>query len=129
MAITLAKFGSDANGTGHASYSPSVNPSIGVTYGNNFNGITVNRTSNNTAYTFEKFGKKLGWKINYTHLSTADKAKLEVLFAYTKGRLNNFFFAENGSDYDYKVRFLKDKFNFREVAVGIFSISLAFEQD
>jgi hypothetical protein len=129
MAITSAKFASASDGTGNTSYSPSVNPSIGVTYGNQFKGVKVNRTYNNTAYTFEKFGKKLTWKLSYSHLSSADKAKLEVLFAYTIGRKKAFYFAEDGSTYSYNVRFTKDSFNFREVAVGVFSISLSFEQE
>ena len=129
MAITSAKFASASDGTGNASYSPSVNPQIGVSYGNQFKGIKVNRTYNNTAYTFEKYGKKLTWKLSYSHLSSADKGKLEVLFAYTVGRKTDFYFSEDGSNYSYNVRFTKDSFEFREVAVGVFSISISFEED
>jgi hypothetical protein len=129
MAITSAKFASASDGTGNSSYSPSVNPQIGVGYGNQFKGVKVNRTYNNTAYTFEKYGKKLAWKLNYSHLNSTDKGKLEALFAYTVGRKTNFFFSEDGSNYSYNVRFTKDSFEFREVAVGVFSISISFEQE
>ena len=129
MAVTSAKFASASDGTGNASYSPSVNPEIGISYGNNFPGITVRRAYNNTAYTFEKFGKKLSWKINYSHLSATDKGKLEALFAYTKGRKTNFYFAEDGSNYSYNVRFDKSKFDFRDVADGVFSVSFSFTED
>jgi hypothetical protein len=129
MAITSAKFASASDGTGNSSYSPSVNPSVGVTYGNKFKGVKVNRAYNNTAYSFEKYGKKLTWKLSYSHLSSADKQKLEALFAYTIGRKKDFYFAEDGSSYSYNVRFTKDTFEFREVAVGVFSISISFEED
>ena len=128
MAVTSAKFASASDGTGNGSYSPSVNPEIGVSYGNQFKGITVRRAYNNTAYTFEKYGKKLTWKLNYNHLNATDKGKLEVLFAFTIGRKIDFYFAEDGSTYSYNVRFLKDSFEFREVAYGVFSISFSFEE-
>jgi len=128
MAVTSAKFASASDGTGNGSYSPSVNPEIGVSYGNQFKGITVRRAYNNTAYTFEKYGKKLTWKLNYNHLNATDKGKLEVLFAFTIGRKKDFYFAEDGSTYSYNVRFLKDSFEFREVAYGVFSISFSFEE-
>ena len=129
MAVTSAKFASAGDGTGNGSYSPSVNPEIGVSYGNQFKGITVNRAYNNTAYSFERFGKKLTWTLNYNHLNATDKGKLEALFAYTVGRKTNFFFAEDGSNYSYNVRFTKDNFAFREVAYGVFSISFSFAED
>ena len=128
MAVTSAKFASASDGTGNGSYSPSVNPEIGVSYGNQFKGITVRRAYTNTAYTFEKYGKKLTWKLNYNHLNATDKGKLEVLFAFTIGRKKDFYFAEDGSTYSYNVRFLKDSFEFREVAYGVFSNSFSFEE-
>ena len=88
----------------------------------------MRRAYNNTAYTFEKYGKKLTWKLNYNHLNATDKGKLEVLFAFTIGRKKDFYFAEDGSTYSYNVRFLKDSFEFREVAYGVFSISFSFEE-
>ena len=83
-------FASANDGTGNGSYTPDTNPQVGVRYGRNYNGITVNRAYDNTAYTIEKWGRKRSWNLQYTHLDATDKSRLEALFEYTEGRKNGF---------------------------------------
>lgn len=128
MAVTSAKFASASDGTGNSSYTPSTNPQVGVRYGRNYNGIILNKAYDNTAYTVEKYGRKRSWTLNYSHLNATDKAKLEVLFEYTEGQKNAFYFSEDGSNYSFNVRFSDKTFEFTEVAYNVFSISFSFEE-
>ena len=128
MAVTSAKFGENDSGNNNANYSPSTNPQIGIRYGRNYNGIVIRRAYNNTAYTTQKYGRKRSWTLNYTHLSSADKAKLEALFEYTVGQLKPFFFSEDGSNYSFQVRFVQSGLEFAEVAYNVFSTQLQFEE-
>ena len=128
MAVTSAKFARASDGTGNGDYTPSTNPSVGVRYGRNYNGIILNRAYDNTAYTVEKYGRKRSWTLNYSHLNSTDKGKLEVLFEYTEGQKNDFHFSEDGSNYSFNVRFTDKTFEFTEVAYNVFSISFSFEE-
>lgn len=128
MAVTSAKFARASDGTGVSDYTPSTNPSVGVRYGRNYNGIILNKAYDNTAYTVEKYGRKRSWTLNYSHLNATDKAKLEVLFEYTEGQKNAFYFSEDGSNYSFNVRFSDKTFEFTEVAYNVFSISFSFEE-
>ena len=120
MAVTSAKFASASDGTGNGSYTPSTNPQVGVRYGRNYNGIILNKAYNNTAYTVEKWGRKRSWTLQFSHLSSADKVKLEALFEYTEGQKNAFYFSEDGTNYSYNVRFVDKTFEFTEVAFNLF---------
>ena len=128
MAVTSAKFASASDGTGNGSYTPSTNPQVGVRYGRNYNGIILNKAYNNTAYTVEKWGRKRSWTLQFSHLSSADKVKLEALFEYTEGQKNAFYFSEDGTNYSYNVRFVDKTFEFTEVAYNVFSISFSFAE-
>tara|TARA_R100000742_G_C4247846_1_gene66533 strand:- start:219 stop:608 length:390 start_codon:yes stop_codon:yes gene_type:complete len=128
MAVTSAKFASANDGTGNGSYTPSTNPQVGIRYGRNYNGIITRKAYNNTAYTTQKFGRKRSWALNYTHLNSTDKGRLEVLFEYTVGQLKPFYFSEDGSNYSYQVRFTQSNLEFTEVAYNVFSTQLTFEE-
>ena len=128
MAVTSAKFGKNGSGLDSSDVTPSTNPQVGVRYGRNYNGITVNRAYDNTAYTIEKYGRKRSWNLQYTHLDATDKTRLEALFEYTEGRKNAFYFSEDGSNYSFNVRFLQDSFEFTEVAYQVYSITFSFEE-
>jgi|TARA_Y100000361_G_C11158634_1_gene345749 hypothetical protein len=128
MAVTSAKFAEDGSGTNNANYTPATNPQVGIRYGRNYNGINIRRAYNNTAYTTQKFGRKRSWTLNYTHLNTTDKGKLEALFEHTVGQLNSFHFSEDGTNYSYEVRFTQSALEFTEVAYNVFSTQLSFEE-
>tara|TARA_R100001082_G_C4287446_1_gene126655 strand:- start:22 stop:411 length:390 start_codon:yes stop_codon:yes gene_type:complete len=128
MAVTSAKFGENGSGNNNANYSPSTNPQIGIRYGRNYNGIVIKKAYDNTAYTTQKFGRKRSWTLNYTHLDSTDKGKLEALFEYTVGQLKPFYFSEDGTNYSYQVRFTQTNLEFTEVAYSVFSTQLAFEE-
>jgi len=128
MAVTSAKFASASDGTNNSSYTPATNPQIGVRYGRNYNGIILNKAYDNTAYSIEKFGRKRSWVLQYTHLDSTDKGKLEALFEAMKGEKTAFYFSEDGSNYSFNVRFLQSEFEFVEVAYQVYSISFSFEE-
>ena len=127
--ITSAKFGEDTSGTNNANYTPSTNPQIGVRYGNNYRGITVNRAMDNTAYTVERYGRKKSFQLTYTFLPESDRDKLEALVVYTVGQKKSFFFSPSGAfNDDIQVRFTQNTFEFNEVAPNVYSITLNLEE-
>ena len=128
MTVTSAKFGKNSSGLDSTALTPSTNPQVGIRYGRNYNGINIKRAYNNTAYTTQKFGRKRSWTLNYTHLNTTDKGKIEALFEFTVGQLNPFFFSEDGSNFTYEVRFTQSSLEFTEVAYNVFSTQLTFEE-
>ena len=128
MAISTAAFDDGSDGASKATYTPSRNPNIGVSYQTNYEGIVQNQAIGGEVYTVERYGKRKGWSMVYTFLSSADQAKLQALIDYADGRKNVFYFAEDdfasSGTNSVKVRFDQDVFNFEEVAQGVTSITL-----
>ena len=125
MAISTAAFDDGDNGASKATFSPGINPNIGVQYGTNYEGIISNQAIGGEVYTVERFGKRRGWAMTYSFLNSTDQGKLQALIDYADGRKNFFFFSEdNFGTTGIKVRFDQDTFAFEEVAQGATSITL-----
>lgn len=125
MAISTAAFDDGDNGASKATFSPGINPNIGVQYGTNYEGIIRNQAIGGEVYTLERFGKRRGWAMTYSFLNSTDQGKIQALIDYADGRKNFFFFSEdNFGTTGIKVRFDQDTFAFEEVAQGATSITL-----
>lgn len=125
MAISTAAFDDGDNGASKATFSPGINPNIGVQYGTNYEGIISNQAIGGEVYTVERFGKRRGWAMTYSFLNSTDQGKIQALIDYADGRKNFFFFSEdNFGTTGIKVRFDQDTFAFEEVAQGATSITL-----
>jgi hypothetical protein len=128
MAISTAAFDDGNDGASKATYTPSINPNVGVMYGTNYEGIIRNQAIGGEVYTVERFGKRKAWSMTYSFLNSTDQGKLQALIDYADGRKNFFYFAEDdfassGAN-SVKVRFDQDSFAFEEVAQGATSITL-----
>ena len=124
MAISTAAFDDGDNGASKATFSPGINPNIGVQYGTNYEGIISNQAIGGEVYTVERFGKRRGWAMTYSFLNSTDQGKIQALIDYADGRKNFFFFSEdNFGTTGIKVRFDQDTFAFEEVAQGATSIT------
>ena len=95
MAISTAAFDDASDGGSKGTFTPSINPNIGVGYGTDYSGIVRNQAVGGEVYTVERFGKRRSWSMNYTFLSSADQAKLQALIDYADGRKTFFYFAED----------------------------------
>ena len=125
MAISTAAFDDGDNGASKATFSPGINPNIGVQYGTNYEGIISNQAIGGEVFTVERFGKRRGWAMTYSFLNSTDQGKIQALIDYADGRKNFFFFSEdNFGTTGIKVRFDQDTFAFEEVAQGVTSITL-----
>ena len=125
MAISTAAFDDGDNGASKATFSPGINPNIGVQYGTNYEGIISNQAIGGEVYTVERFGKRRGWAMTFAFLNSTDQGKIQALIDYADGRKNFFFFSEdNFGTTGIKVRFDQDTFAFEEVAQGATSITL-----
>ena len=125
MAISTAAFDDGDNGASKATFSPGINPNIGVQYGTNYEGIISNQAIGGEVYTVERFGKRRGWAMTYSFLNSTDQGKIQALIDYADGRKNFFLFSEdNFGTTVIKFRFDQDTFAFEEVAQGATSITL-----
>ena len=125
MAISTAAFDDASDGGSKNTFSPQINPNIGVQYGTNYEGIISNQAIGGEVYTVERFGKRRGWAMTYSFLNSTDQGKIQALIDYADGRKNFFFFSEdNFGTTGIKVRFDQDTFAFEEVAQGATSITL-----
>lgn len=126
MAISTAAFDDASDGGSKGTFTPSINPNIGVGYGTDYSGIVRNQAVGGEVYTVERFGKRRSWSMNYTFLSSANQALLQALIDYADGRKTFFYFSEdNFGTTGIKVRFNQDTFAFEEVAQGATSITLS----
>ena len=126
MAISTAAFSTASNGSDKATYSPSINPNIGVRYGTDYGGIVRNQAVGGEVYTVERFGKRRTWTMMYSFLASADQAKLQSLIDQVDGRKTTFYFSEdNFGTSGVGVRFNQDSFAFEEVAQGATGITLS----
>ena len=125
MAISTAAFDDGDNGASKATFSPGINPNIGVQYGTNYEGIISNQAIGGEVYTVERFGKRRGWAMTYSFLNSTDQGKIQALIDYADGRKNFFFFSEdNFGTTGIYVMFDQDTFAFEEVAQGATTITL-----
>ena len=90
MAISTAAFDDGDNGASKATFSPGINPNIGVQYGTNYEGIISNQAIGGEVYTVERFGKRRGWAMTYSFLNSTDQGKIQALIDYADGRKNFF---------------------------------------
>ena len=86
MAISTAAFDDGNDGASKATYTPSINPNVGVMYGTNYEGIIRNQAIGGEVYTVERFGKRKAWSMTYSFLNSTDQGKLQALIDYADGR-------------------------------------------
>jgi len=74
-------------------------------------------------------------KLIYENISSTSKDRLEGLFNQVKGRLNSFFYSEDGfasngadSDNNFEVRFVKDVLPISETAFNVFTVEIEIEE-
>ena len=126
MAISTAAFDDASDGGSKATYTPSINPNIGVGYGTDYSGTVVNQAVGGEVYTVQRYGKRKTWQMNYSFLNSTDQAKLQALIDLVDGRKDVFYFSEdNFGTAGTKVRFDQDSFAFEEVAQGATSITFS----
>ena len=126
MAISTAAFDDASDGGSKSTYTPGINPNIGVGYGTDYSGTVVNQAVGGEVYTVQRYGKRKTWQMNYSFLNSTDQAKLQALIDLVDGRKDVFYFSEdNFGTAGTKVRFDQDSFAFEEVAQGATSLTFS----
>tara|TARA_Y100000114_G_scaffold153012_1_gene172237 strand:+ start:2489 stop:2905 length:417 start_codon:yes stop_codon:yes gene_type:complete len=136
MPITSVHFSTASNGSDKASFSPDQNPQINADTDTVYDGITLRKTLGGKSFAVANHQtKRRRRKLIYENISSTSKDRLEGLFNQVKGRLNSFFYSEDGfasngadSDNNFEVRFVKDVLPISETAFNVFTVEIEIEE-
>jgi len=92
--------------------------------------VTIGETPKGVRHTYHNFDRKT-WLLDYEGITDADKSSVEGMVDYCRGSYKPLWFTLNPSSpaETHFVRFAADRFTYREIISGYWSVNLPLEQE